>query len=151
MSKRFERVPCVMKGVPQIASNVTKGTPLYADYVIVGDLVFISGQTAVDPETGICTACTIREQMEVIMGKIDAIMQKCGSSLEYLVKDFIIMKDMKDYPIMRLTQQEYYAKHAPALLDSPPGSTIFEAAELGQHHYLVEIEAIGYIPSKEDK
>jgi 2-iminobutanoate/2-iminopropanoate deaminase len=148
MSETFKKVPTVLKGVPQVYPNVSKDTPIYANYVIAGDFVFISGQTANNNETGNCTASTMREQMWIVMEKIDRILQEAGSSLEFMVKDFILLKDMKDYPVMRATQQDYFRQHAPKLLESPPGSTVCQVASLARHHYLIEVEAVGYIPKK---
>ncbi len=146
MSKELKKAPYVIRGIPQIRSNTTKHTPLFSNYVVAGNFVFISGQTAIDPETGHCVANTMQEQVKIVMEKIDRIMQECGSSLEYLVKDLIILKDMADYPVMRACQQEYYREHAPALLDAPPGSTVFSPAQLVRPYYLLEVEAVGYIP-----
>ena len=149
MSDELKRYPVYVNGVPQVVPNINKHTPLYANAVVAGNLVFISGQTAQDMETGGCVANTIQDQVQIIMEKIERTLIECGSSLEYLIKDFIILKDMKDYPVMRAVQQEYYRQHAPSLLKSPPGSTVMQA-ELGRQYYLAEIEAIGWIPDKKD-
>ncbi|MGI5971649.1 MAG: RidA family protein [Oscillospiraceae bacterium] len=144
----LKKYPYVIKGIPQVFPNVTKNTPLFSNAVVAGNLVFISGQTAIDPETGVCVANTIQDQMQIVMEKIDRTLQECGTSLDYLIKDLIILKDMKDYPVMRAVQQEYYRQHAPRLLEAPPGSTVFQAAELVRPYYLVEIEAVALIPDK---
>jgi len=148
MSETFKKVPTFLKGEPQVYPRVTRDTPIYANYVIAGDFVFISGQTAINQETGNCTASTMQEQMWIVMEKIDRILLEAGTSLDYLVKDFILLKDMKDYPVMRSTQQEYFRQRAPRLLESPPGSTVAQIAALGRPHYLIEVEAVGYIPKK---
>ena len=58
MSKELKKAPYVIRGIPQIRSNTTKHTPLFSNYVVAGNFVFISGQTAIDPETGHCVANT---------------------------------------------------------------------------------------------
>jgi len=146
MSTEVKKYPYVVKGVPQVFPNISKNTPLFSNAVVYGNLVFVSGQTAIDPETGVCVTNTIQDQMQIVMEKLDKTLTECGSSLECLIKDLIILKDMKDYPVMRAVQQEYYRQHAPKLLESPPGSTVFQAAELVRPYYLVEIEAVAYIP-----
>ena len=104
----------------------------------------------IDPETGVCISNTIQEQTQIVMEKLDKTLQECGTSLEYLIKDLIILKDMADYPVMRAVQQEYYRQHAPSLLEAPPGSTVFQAAQLVRPYYKIEIEAVAYIPEKEE-
>ena len=148
MSDEIKRYPSYVKGIAQIEPNINKHTPLYANAVVVENLVFVSGQTAIDPETGYCVSNTIQDQVQIVMEKIHKTLDECGSALEYLIKDFIILKDMKDYPVMRAVQQAYYREHAPSLLKSPPGSTVMQAAELVRPYYLVEIEAVGWIPKK---
>jgi 2-iminobutanoate/2-iminopropanoate deaminase len=146
MNEKLVRYPTYVCGIAQVEPNINKHTPLYANAVVVDHLVFISGQTAIDPETGYCVSNTIQDQVQIIMEKIHKTLLECGSDLQYLVKDFIILKYIKDYPILRTVQQAYYKQHAPSLLKSPPGSTVLQAAELARPYYLVEIEAIGWIP-----
>lgn len=150
MSTEIKKYPYVIKGVPQVFPNITKNTPLFSNAVVVGNLVFVSGQTAIDPETGVCISNTIQEQTQIVMEKLDKTLQECGTSLEYLIEDLIILKDMADYPVMRAVQQEYYRQHAPSLLQAPPGSTVFQAAQLVRPYYKIEIKATAYIPDKED-
>lgn len=140
--------PTIIRGVPQVAPNITKHTPLYANAVVAGNFVFISGQTAIDPETGYCVVNTMQDQMWIVMEKIHKTLVEVGSSLDYLIKELIILKDMKDYPVMRAVQQEYYRQHAPRLLTNPPSSTVFQPAVLVRPYYFVEIEAVGWIPDK---
>lgn len=143
MNPNIQKYPYVLKGVPQVCPNVSKETPLFSNAVAVGDLVFVSGQTALDNETGLCLTNTIQDQMWVVMTKLEKALAEAGSSLENMVQNFIMLKEMKDYPVMRATMQEYYSQHAPSLLEAPPGSTVIQGAALARPYYLVEIEAIG--------
>lgn len=146
MDEPIIKYPHYIRGVPQVFPHVVKNTPLYSNAVRVGNLLFISGQTAIDPETGYCVVDTMEGQMRIVMEKIEKALVEAGSSLEYLIKELIILQDMKHYPVMRAVQQEYYREHAPILLEKPPASTVFAPAQLVRPYYLVEIEAVGYIP-----
>jgi len=145
----FKKYPYVKCGVKQVYPNVQPGGPLFANSVVAGNLVFVSGQTAVDPNTGICTTTTIQEQMEICMSNIKFALEEAGSSMEYMARMLIILKDMKDYHAMRLAEQNFYKKHAPSLLEDPPGSTVFSPGHMAKDEFLVEIEVTGYIPCKE--
>lgn len=145
MSQEIKKYPYVIKGVPQVCPNVHKYTPLFSNVVVAGNLVFVSGQTAMDGETGVCLANTMEAQMEIVMTKLEKALVEAGSSMENMIKTFILMKDMKDYPVMRASMQDYWSRHAPALLESPPASTVIQGAALARPYYLVEIEAIGVL------
>jgi len=54
----------------------------------------------------------------------------------------MLLKDMKDYQMMRKTELEYYQKHAPRLVEEPPASTFMQPASLARPEFLVEIDVI---------
>jgi enamine deaminase RidA (YjgF/YER057c/UK114 family) len=82
--------------------------------------------------------------MEIALGKIRRALEEAGSSLDNLVKNLIMLKDLDDYPAMRRTELAYYQKYAPFLVDNPPVSSVL-GVQLGKPEYLVEIESIGVI------
>jgi enamine deaminase RidA (YjgF/YER057c/UK114 family) len=63
-----------------------------------------------------------------------------------LVKTVMLLRNLEDYPRMRKTELEYYQKHAPLLVDEPPASTFIQPISLATSKFLVEIDAIGFIP-----
>lgn len=150
MNKNIKKYPYVVKGVPQVYPNVSKHAPLFSNAVVVGNLVFVSGQTALDNDTGLCLANTIQDQMKIVMAKLEQALVEAGSSLENMVSNFIMLKDIADYPVMRATMQDYYAEHAPILLGSPPGSTVIQGAALARPYYLVEIACVGVLNEDEE-
>jgi len=132
--------PFYIGGVKQVYPNIHPGAGKYASAVVVGNLVFLSGMTAQDTKTGACLTDTISEQMVVSLNKIKVALEEVGSSMENIVKTLILLKDVKDYQMMRKTELEFYQKHAPRLVEEPPASTIMQPATLARPEYLVEIE-----------
>jgi 2-iminobutanoate/2-iminopropanoate deaminase len=106
----------------------------------VGNLVFLSGMTAQDTKTGACLTDTISQQMIVCLDKVKAALEEVGSSMENIAKTLILLKDVKDYQMMRKTELEYYQKHAPHLVEEPPASTFLQPASLARPEFLVEID-----------
>jgi 2-iminobutanoate/2-iminopropanoate deaminase len=82
------------------------------------------------------------EQMVVCLDKVKAALEEVGSSMENIVKTLILLKDVKDYQMMRKTELEYYQKHAPRLVEEPPASTFMQPASLARPEFLVEIDVI---------
>jgi len=60
--------------------------------------------------------------------------------MENIVKTLILLKDVKDYQIMRKTELEYYQKYAPRLVEEPPASTFLQPASLARPEFLIEID-----------
>ena len=140
MGEKVKYYPFYIGGVKQVYPNVHPGTPKYASAVVVGNLVFLSGMTAQDTKTGACLTDTITDQMIVCLSKVKAALEEVGSSMENIVKTLILLKDVKDYQMMRKTELEYYQKHAPRLVEEPPASTFMQPASLARPEFLVEID-----------
>ena len=140
VGSKVKYYPFYIGGVKQTYPNVHPGTPKYALAIVVDNLVFVSGMTAQDTETGACLTDTMAEQMWVALEKARKALETVGSKMENIIKTLILFKDIKDYQIMRKTELEYYQKYAPRLVEEPPVSTILQAASLARPEFLVEIE-----------
>jgi len=140
MGEKVKYYPFYIGEVKQVYPNVHSGTPKYASAVVVGNLVFLSGMTAQDTKTGACLTDTVSQQMVVCLDKVKAALEEVGSSMENIVKTLILLKDVKDYQMMRKTELEYYQKHAPRLVEEPPASTFLQPASLARPEFLVEID-----------
>jgi len=141
----MKKYPCIIRGVEQKVPNVAPGTPIYASAVVVDNLIFVSGMTAQTFEDGNCLTYTAHDQTIVCLTKLKKTLEDAGSCLENLVRTLVLFKDMKDYPVVRAAELEFYREHAPALLEAPPGSTVLQAAALARPEFLVEIEAIAVV------
>ena len=141
----MKKYPCIIRGVEQKVPNVVPGTPIYASAVVVDNLIFVSGMTAQTFEDGNCLTYTAYDQTIVCLTKLKKTLEDAGSCLENLVRTLVLFKDMKDYPVVRAAELEFYKEHAPSLLEAPPGSTVLQAAALARPEFLVEIEAIAVV------
>jgi enamine deaminase RidA (YjgF/YER057c/UK114 family) len=83
--------------------------------------------------------------MGVCLDKVKAALEEVGSRMENIVKTLILLKDVKDYQMMRKTELEYYQKHAPRLVEEPPASTFMQPASLARPEFLVEIDVIAVL------
>lgn len=115
----------------------------YANCVVVGDLIYISGMNGRSSETGKAVSNTIEGQTWRAFEQIEQAMKDAGSSLKNLFKTTTFLKDMKDYQGYRDTERKYLLEHAPELVREPIGSTVVQVASLPKEEFLIEIEAIG--------
>lgn len=58
----------------------------YSQAIIVGDMVYSSGQIPVDPATGEVAGDTIEVQAEQVMKNLGEVLKEAGSSYENAVK-----------------------------------------------------------------
>ena len=114
----------------------------FARSVVVGDLVFLSGSSGRTMETGDVSSDDVKDQMIVALDKIRAALAECGSSMDNIVKTVIYLKRLEDYDLMRATEQEYYQKYAPGLIEEPPASTFMQPQSLSRPSMLVEIDVV---------
>jgi len=144
--EKFKKYPAYMKGRKLAYPEAAPFSPIFANAVRAGDLLFIAGQTAIDPETGFCLTRDMHEQMYAVMTRIQEALEEAGSDMEHLASMTIILADMRDYFVMRQAEQDFYRDHCPSLLESPPASTVFSPAEMARREFMVEVSAVGYIP-----
>ncbi len=145
MGDSVKYYPLVVAGVERCHPHMLPGQGKYAAAMVVGNVVFMSGMTAESEEDGSCLGSTIEEQVTAALDRVRKHLEEVGSSLENVVKDLIILKDVRDYQGMRATELAYYQKYAPRLVKEPPASTIFQPAALGKPEFLVEWEVVAVV------
>ena len=80
----------------------------YSQAISVGNLVFTSGQIAIDPRTGNVTAAGIEAQTEQICKNLAAVLEAAGSSLEKAVKTTCFLADMADFAAFNEVYGRYF-------------------------------------------
>ena len=86
----------------------------YSQAIKYGGLVFVSGETSVDPPTGAPIRGDITKQTEVVLTNIKAILEAAGSSLESVLKVNIYLSDIKLKPAMNETYKKFFPTSPPA-------------------------------------
>ena len=122
---RTEAAPAPFQGAP------------YSQAIVVGELVFVSGQLALRPGETELMGGTIEEQTEQIFANLRAILEAGGSGLDRLVKTTVFLANLDDFPGMN----EVYARHVG---ERPPARATVEVARLPSGA-LVEIEAVAHV------
>ena len=145
MDWEVKKYPMYYGGVKQAYPNVKPGAPIFSKSAVVGNLIILSGSAGRTLETGDVPSDKFEDQMLVSLNKIKLAVEEAGSSLDNLVKTFILLRDKQHYSRMWKLLLEYYQKHAPSLVEEPPACTVIQVNSLAKSHYLIEIEAIGVI------
>jgi len=106
----------------------------YSQAVKSTGFLFASGQVALDPRTNEFFGGDIRQQTQLVLENIKAILEAAGSNLNHVVKTTVFLKDMNDFAAMN----EIYGKF---FTIAPPARSTVEVARLPKDA-LVEIEVI---------
>lgn len=85
----------------------------YSQAIEVNGMLFISGQTPVDPATGKLIEGGIAEQTEQVMKNIGAILEAAGYSFANVVKSTCLLSDMSDFAAFNAVYGKYYQHEAP--------------------------------------
>lgn len=109
----------------------------YSQAVRSGDLIYASGQVALDPQTGKLVEGGIREQTVRVFENIQAVLAAAGGSLRDVIKTVVFLKDMQDFAAMN----EIYASYLAPQGVVPPARSTVEVSRLPKDA-LVEIEVI---------
>jgi 2-iminobutanoate/2-iminopropanoate deaminase len=78
----------------------------YSQAVRVGDMVFLSGQIAIDPKTGEMVTSDIGHETERVLDNLGAVLRAAGLGFEHVVRTTIYLLEMADFPKVN----EVYAK-----------------------------------------
>lgn len=105
----------------------------YSQATISGNLIFVSGQLPINPETGEMPS-DIKEQTRQSIANIRAILEEVGASLDNVVKSTVLLADMSLFGAMN----EVYAEN---FREVYPARCAFAVKELPKQA-LVEIEVI---------
>jgi 2-iminobutanoate/2-iminopropanoate deaminase len=108
----------------------------YSQAIKVGDMVFTSGQIAINPASGAVEATTIEEQTEQVCKNLGAVLVAAGASFENVVKTTCFLSDMTDFAAFN----EIYGKY----FTSKPARSCVAAKQLPKN-VLVEVEAIACV------
>ena len=111
----------------------------YCHAIQVGNLVFCSGQTPLNPETMELVGSDIKAQTERVLQNLTIVLNGLGLSLQNVVKTTVFLKDMADFQGMNEVYARMFDPHRPARTTVSVRQNPLDA--------LVEIECIAEIPA----
>lgn len=116
--------------------NAPEAIGPYSQAAVCGDIVFTSGQIAIDPKSGDLVAGDITAQTEQVMKNLGAVLEAAGSSFDKAIKTTCFLSDIGDFAKFN----EVYGKY----FSSKPARSCVAVKALPKNA-LVEIEVIAKI------
>lgn len=100
----------------------------YSQAVVVGNLIFTSGQIPLNPETGVLEGNDIKEQTHRVCQNLKAVLDASGSSLEKAVKTVCYLSDMTNFSEFNEVYAQYFtqkpARSCVAVKELPKGALV---------------------------
>ncbi len=112
----------------------------YAQAVMVGEMVYTSGQIPLDPKTMELVAGGIAEQTTQVLENLKAVLRAAGTDLTKVVKTLVFLQDLKDFGAMNAVYEQYFVGDGVGAATPPARSTV-QVAGLPKAA-LVEIEVV---------
>ncbi len=86
----------------------------YNQAVKVGNMIFTSGQIALDPKTGELHTTDIVTETKLVMDNVEAILKEAGMNFSNVVKSSIFIKDMNQFTTINEVYGSYFTENEPA-------------------------------------
>jgi 2-iminobutanoate/2-iminopropanoate deaminase len=86
----------------------------YSQGVQTGNLLFLSGQIAIHPESGEMVMDSIEAETHQVMKNIQALLSAANADFTQVVKTTIFLKDMNDFARVNAVYGSYFDKDFPA-------------------------------------
>ncbi len=124
---------------PVHAPNLPEPVGPYSPGMGFERLVFVSGQGATDPATGMLAGSDAAAQTAQCLRNVETILKAAGTDLQHVLRCGVFLLDMKEFKEMNGVYEGMFGDHRPA-------RTTIQAAGLPGEGLRVEIDCIAYIP-----
>ncbi|MBE5886323.1 MAG: RidA family protein [Lachnospiraceae bacterium] len=105
----------------------------YSQAVIAGNMVYTSGQIAINPLSGNVEASDICGQTEQVCENLSAVLKAAGTSLSKVVKTTCYLRNMEDFALFNEVYGKYFTEK--------PARSCVAVRELPKN-VLVEVDAV---------
>ncbi len=86
----------------------------YSQAVLSGNMLFVSGQIAIDRTSGALITGNIPDETRQVMKNLEAVLKAAGMEFSNAVKCSIFLKDMNNFPVVNEVYGTYFPENPPA-------------------------------------
>ena len=86
----------------------------YSQAIIAGNMLFLSGQVAIDPDSNELIVGGISQETEQVMKNIDKLLKQSGYSFSEVVKTTIFLSDMRHFADVNKVYGSFFKGDFPA-------------------------------------
>ena len=103
-----------------------------------GACLHVSGQLAIDPDTGTITGDDIQTQTRQCLNNIKAILDEAGADMSAVAETTVLLTDIDEFAAMNEVYAEFFREPYPA-------RAAFQVVALPKKGAKVEIRAVAYL------
>lgn len=107
----------------------------YNQAVLKGNMLYTSGQIAIDPKTGDLVIDNIKSETKLVMENLKAVLKEAGMTFEHVLKSSIFISDMRNFSEINEVYAQYFNE------ETAPARETVEVANLPKY-VNVEISVI---------
>lgn len=86
----------------------------YSQAVQFGNMLFVSGQIAIDPSTGELKMNSLKEETEMVMKNLEEVLTAAGYEFEHIIKTSIFLSDMSLFNEVNAIYAQAFTAEFPA-------------------------------------
>ncbi len=86
----------------------------YSQAVQAGNMLFISGQIAINPATNDLISGDVKAEAQQVMKNLEQLLAAAGYGFEHIVKTSIFLRDMADFATVNDVYGSYFSGNFPA-------------------------------------
>jgi 2-iminobutanoate/2-iminopropanoate deaminase len=86
----------------------------YSQGVVAGDLVFVSGQLGLDPQTGEFKGADLAAQARQALANLKAVLEAADCTLDQVVCVDVFLTDIADFSAFNAVYEQVFTRHKPA-------------------------------------
>jgi 2-iminobutanoate/2-iminopropanoate deaminase len=86
----------------------------YSQAIFVNGVLYVSGQIAIDRETGNMANEDIATEAHQVMRNLEYILHEAGMAFKNVAKCSIFLKDIDDFQVVNNVYGQYFSHHHPA-------------------------------------
>ena len=120
-----------------VTINAPQPAGHYSQAMVHNDIVYISGQLPIVPETGEKILGSIEEQTAQVLKNLSAILKAAKSDLNRVLKTTVYVSDISLWDKVNTVYREFFGKHRPARAVVPTRDLHFG--------FQIELEAIAAV------
>lgn len=100
----------------KIVNTLNAPAPIgpYSQAVLINNVLYTSGQIAINPKTGELVLDTIQNETEMVMENMKAVLNEAGLDFSNVVKSIIFISDMNDFSAINEIYGKYFTDNFPA-------------------------------------
>lgn len=86
----------------------------YSQAIIANGFIFVSGQIAIEPESGNLLNGSTADETRQVLKNLKAVLESTGTPLTNVVKTTVYLKNMADFEEMNKVYAEFFSENKPA-------------------------------------